>query len=201
MLALAQPAEATIVYTRTHDVLHSGDFYYLDLNHDGVTDFVFADFNNYCSDLCQAALNVEGEPLNSNGIEGKQEQNSAFYANALRGGAQISHTRTFGFRGATMVGVFSNGSRSTTRGYWDDVRNRYLGLKFVVNGKTHYGWARWNVMIHGQGRLRYITATLTGYAYETIPNKPIIAGKTHGGASLGALAAGASAIPAWRGAN
>jgi hypothetical protein len=24
------------------------------------------------------------------------------------------------------------------------------------------------------------TATLTGYAYETIPNKSIIAGKTHG---------------------
>jgi hypothetical protein len=26
----------------------------------------------------------------------------------------------------------------------------------------------------------YINATLTGYAYETIPNKPIIAGKTEG---------------------
>ena len=25
-----------------------------------------------------------------------------------------------------------------------------------------------------------IAATLTGYAYETIPNKPIIAGKTNG---------------------
>jgi hypothetical protein len=25
-----------------------------------------------------------------------------------------------------------------------------------------------------------ITATLTGYAYETVPNKPIIAGKTKG---------------------
>jgi len=50
-----------------------------------------------------------------------------------------------------------------------------------------------------------ITATLTGYAYETIPNKPIIAGKTHGpdvitlqDASLGHLARGASAIPSWR---
>jgi len=54
-------------------------------------------------------------------------------------------------------------------------------------------------------RRYYITATLTGYAYETIPNKPIIAGKTHGkdvitlqDASLGHLAAGASAILAWR---
>jgi hypothetical protein len=46
---------------------------------------------------------------------------------------------------------------------------------------------------------------LSGYAYETIPNKAIIAGKTIGRdvitvqpGSLGHLAAGASAIPAWR---
>ncbi len=57
-------------------------------------------------------------------------------------------------------------------------------------------------------KLKYgsMKALLTGYAYETIPNKPIIAGKTHGKdvitlepASLGHLARGASAIPAWRG--
>jgi hypothetical protein len=42
-----------------------------------------------------------------------------------------------------------------------------------------------------------LTATLTGYAYETIPNKPIIAGKIEGPdeitvepATLGHLAAG-----------
>lgn len=83
-----------------------------------------------------------------------------------------------------------------------NVRNRYLGLSFKINGKTHYGWARLNVKLmpyHG------FTATLTGYAYETIPNKPIIAGKTTGPdivtvqpATLGQLAAGAAAIPAWR---
>jgi hypothetical protein len=46
-------------------------------------------------------------------------------------------------------------------------------------------------------RKYHITATLTGYAYETIPNKPIIAGETNGPdaftvqeRSLGHLAAG-----------
>jgi hypothetical protein len=45
------------------------------------------------------------------------------------------------------------------------------------------------------------TYTLTGYAYETVPNKTIIAGKTKGAdvitlesGSLGALAAGASGL-------
>jgi hypothetical protein len=51
-----------------------------------------------------------------------------------------------------------------------------------------------------------IAATRTGYAYETIPNKPIITGKTKGPdvitldpATLGHLAVGASQIPTWRG--
>jgi hypothetical protein len=46
---------------------------------------------------------------------------------------------------------------------------------------------------------------MTGYAYETMPGKAIVAGKTKGAdvttvypATLGHLAAGASAIPAWR---
>ena len=56
------------------------------------------------------------------------------------------------------------------------MRGRYLGLKFLIRGKVHYGWARLNVTV-GNSK---ITATLTGYAYETIPNNPIIAGKTKG---------------------
>jgi len=83
------------------------------------------------------------------------------------------------------------------------VRNRYLGLKFMIRGKIHYGWARLNVTLGHNTDV--VTATLTGYAYETIPNKAIIAGKTHGKdvitlepASLGHLARGASAISAWR---
>jgi hypothetical protein len=64
----------------------------------------------------------------------------------------------------------------------------------------------------------HIQGTLTGYAYETIPNKPIIAGKTEGPdessvdeanpatlneptlqpSSLGLLAMGATGLPAWR---
>jgi hypothetical protein len=57
-------------------------------------------------------------------------------------------------------------------GRWFNATKRYLGLKFEINGKIHYGWTRLSVI----GRQR-ITATLTGYAYETIPNKPINAGQ------------------------
>jgi len=76
------------------------------------------------------------------------------------------------------------------KGNWIDATNRYLGLKFTIKGKTHYGWARLTIPWLNVG----FSVTLTGYAYETIPNKSIIAGKTHGGASLGALAAGSTAL-------
>jgi hypothetical protein len=82
---------------------------------------------------------------------------------------------------------------------WQGLKNRYLGFRFAIKNKAHYGWARVSVSAWP------FAATLTGYAYETIPNKPIIAGKTKGTdvvtvqpASLGHLVIGASAIPAWR---
>ena len=91
---------------------------------------------------------------------------------------------------------------SASAGQWLYTQHRYLGLKFMIGGRIHYGWARLNVtLVAGTG----IQATLTGYAYETIPNKPIITGKTKGPdvvtldpATLGRLAQGASGVSAWR---
>ena len=60
------------------------------------------------------------------------------------------------------------------------VRNRYLGLKFVIHGKVHYGWARLSVTLGHHRQYGDVSGTLTGYAYETIPNKAIITGKTKG---------------------
>jgi hypothetical protein len=86
-------------------------------------------------------------------------------------------------------------SASSYWGQWKDVKNRYLGFRFAIKGRTHYGWAWFNVSCNPKNLK--ISATLTGYAYETIPNKPIIAGKTkaaEGGAdqpaTLGRLALG-----------
>jgi hypothetical protein len=90
--------------------------------------------------------------------------------------------------------------RTTWQGPWANggkgLKNGYLGLKFTLNGKVRYGWARVSLTVKSN---RFSNTILTGYAFETIPNKPIIIGKTHGPdvivkpATLGALAAGASA--------
>jgi hypothetical protein len=60
-----------------------------------------------------------------------------------------------------------------------NVSNRYLGLKFKIDGKTHYGWARLTVQLPGNFLVK---ATLTGYAYETVAGKAIRAGQTKGDA-------------------
>ncbi|HTA25892.1 MAG TPA: hypothetical protein VK763_20340 [Terriglobales bacterium] len=94
---------------------------------------------------------------------------------------------------------------SYTYGQWIYTQHRYLGLQFVIGGDVHYGWARVAVTVDRTQRNNKIVATLTGYAYETIPGKPIITGQTKGPdavtlepASLGHLAQGAAGISAWR---
>jgi hypothetical protein len=207
LLALAAPADAKIVYTKAHVTIGYGGVgsYTLDLNNDGVADFYIGVFSNSCTTECEALLSVTGKIERA--IKGKR--NNSFWAYALRDGAKIGGTKGFdGYFYALMAG-YDNALTTTKFGYWGNhgkgVKNRYLGLRFALNGKTHYAWARLNASLTpNNGRVR-ATATLTGYAYETIPNKPIIAGKTHGEdvitlepASLGHLARGASAIPAWR---
>jgi hypothetical protein len=195
ILALTQPSEAKIVYTPTRRVIGKNGRYKLDLNHDKLPDFTLVNTHGCNSDYCIDALSAI--PSGENGVEGAKGFLSIPYASALQAGARIGPE--VNFSGRLMA---SSQSGQGTLGKWLNVNNGYLGLKFTSKGKTHYGWARLTVQVLGGA---FIKATLTGYAYETIPNKPVIAGRTNGPdvvtvqpASLGHLAHGASAIPVWR---
>jgi hypothetical protein len=207
LLALTQSAEAKIVYTKAHIVIGTNHIYELDLNHDGTADFKISN-HTFFTDTTIASLGVF--PVQSkNGVVGKPEGiGLPPYAYALLPGATVGPKQPF--RGASMA--WSDGA--DRGGRWANVRGRYLGLKFSIEGKIHYGWARLNVTTGGNR----ITATLTGYAYETIPNKPIISGKTEGPeegsvdeanpeslneptlqpASLGLLTMGSPGLSVWR---
>jgi hypothetical protein len=210
MLALAEPSQAKVVYTPAHQVIRQNGVYNLDLNNDGTVDFLIQEWDNggYASSnalLADAAL--------GNAVEGSKTGFRSLAA-ALPLGAPIGPNQKFltgGNNGEAMVSIthFTTGGTSYVHGYWANVRNRYLGLKFEINGQIHYGWARLSV----QRQQYHLTATLTGYAYETIPNTEIKAGQTSGGAddssagsslpnsdtsqssSLGALALGARIQP------
>jgi len=214
VLALAQPAEAKIVYTKTHQIIGYNGIYDLDLNHDGIVDFVIQQ-----SDFCNSTTcngfdrNLFAKAALGNGVEGNIGKSNRRYASAVKAGAAIGPRQHFLSGSAMMVNVSKDQDFSTifSSGQWLNVNNRYLGLKFKIKGNVHYGWARLSVGVGGGN----ISATLTGYAYETVANRSIRAGQTKGdqavelsnqnaalpltaasrNATLGELAQGALGVP------
>jgi hypothetical protein len=208
LLPLAsQPAEAEIIYTPASQTIGVNRSLNLDLNHDGIADFQI--WNKYSfRNAIEAKLGVK--PMAAvNRIAGNSE-----YAAALAGGVPIGGSARFPVKGdGIMVWWFYSFSSTVccgSYGPWRNVKNRFLGLKFSINGEIHYGWARLNVSFPRPK----ITATLTGYAYETIANKSIDAGQTKETATLdlrplqnrrtqqvsalGVLAVGSVAQAIWR---
>jgi hypothetical protein len=191
VLALTQPAEARIVYTKAQHVI-LGHPYALGLNHDGIRDFLLSKNGLYTTYRSTAKLWIRHRDGNS--IVGNSQGPEALY-----GGARIAAEDHFIRKGLMALFRVSTKGGYSSIGPWANVNDRYLGLKFYVKGKVHYGWAPMSVNLKDRAE----GAILTSYVYETIPNKPIIAGKTKGPdvvtvqpATLGHLAAGASAIPA-----
>jgi hypothetical protein len=208
-LALTPRSEAKIVYTKTHQVIGFNGIYALDINNDGIFDVVLSQWYASSNYRGLTGLGLVAKPGIGNGVVATSQG----LASALDRGVRIGASQRFlslsrSNQAASMVDVQSS---SSGRGLWKNVDDRYLGLKFQLGGQTHYGWARLRVqMVNG------ITATLTGYAYETVPNRPIRAGRTQGGSdagttstdasnpnrkqatSLGSLARGAQGGSTWR---
>ena len=203
LLAFAVPTEAKVVYTHAHQIISPDNPANLILNASGATDFrIYA--SPYHTTNGQGSGMWVVDLARGNGVEGKPGGHS--YAYALRAGNRIGNGESFYGFWMAFRWCFSSKKSCSFFGPWANdgkgVKNRYLGLRFVTQGKMHYGWARLNDPAGLAG------GTLTGYAYETIPNKSIIAGKTRGKdvitlepASLGHLARGASAVSAWRRTN
>jgi hypothetical protein len=189
VLALARASDAKVIYTETHQVTHARVPLYIDLNHDGIKDFVLRTMY-YRGSYSEVGLDASGYHNNNNAVVGKRFSRSSYFfsaASALPAGARIGPKSKFPVRFPFMaVELFNrlHPSQHSDVGPWvgkgQGVRNRYLGLKFVIHGKIHYGWARVSVTLAHQRQYDDVSGTLTGYAYETIPNKPIIAGKTKG---------------------
>lgn len=208
VLAASPSAEAKIVYTKTRVIITPiTRTYALDLNHDGIADFNLG--------FCSCIPHGNGVTIRSYSNVGNaavEDPSHSYSAAALVGGAAIGPARVFrsvyrnGGAGMAFAGSYVSGPYSV--GPWAGGKNAYLGLKFVINGQVHFGWARVTVTRHiGQ-------VVLTGYAYETVANKHLKAGQTSEtpqeaaegsavaypsrGPSLGMLARGVETMEVWR---
>ncbi|MGA8432766.1 MAG: hypothetical protein WB729_23270 [Candidatus Sulfotelmatobacter sp.] len=205
VLALAQPAQAKVVYTAVNVTISPHSAVPLDLNNDGVSDFIISNwFYGHASHLSIVDQGPGNQVFGKNGVNDGP-------AAALFLGVPIGPKGAFQDNGSMAQQASVSGISSGGDGPWANVTNRYLGLKFSVNGETHFGWARLTVKTRGG-----VFATLTGYAYETVPNKAIEAGAKSGPvvaeaaidpqeiapanhlATLGVLVRGAEAIDVWR---
>ena len=220
LVVLGPSSQAEIEYTPANQVIGRGSTYNLDVNGDGSVDFTIAERPGATQFRTSQALWAKG--ATGNAVECSTTFcASTAYPVALRPGSQIGNVRGQGWMGRNAPMAFEELTKLGTLLYfcpWVNVSNRYLGLKFKINGEYHYGWARLTVKFHGGPPMdRTWEAYLTGYAYETVVGKPIIAGHTKGSdegddpdaslrrtpgavqfATLGGLALGSDGIALWR---
>jgi hypothetical protein len=187
MMVLSPSAEAKVVYTPANTVV--GGPTAIDLNNDGVTDF---SIQEWCCGLHEVLLvvapTVVGNGIRSVGGSNYSAAAGFFGVPVGPGGQFVTGTSYLGLR---MARAGSYGGASTWfSGPWANAQNRYLALKFLINGQVHYGWARLNVSNFIQGG----AAVITGYAYETLPNKGLVEGHISGPAKVGGVAAPPEAL-------
>jgi hypothetical protein len=166
LLAFGQPAVAKIVYTPANVKIFDAT-YGLDVNNDGTVDYYVKQsemFRNGCEYGDLSVVSSNGVLTGSGGL----------WALALLAGTPIGPGNYASAPSGILMEGIVRRCQTKNYGYWYDVSDGYLGLQFVAAGKIHYGWARFNVQVVGSGGLE---VTLTGYAYQTVANKPLKAGK------------------------
>lgn len=214
MLALAEPSAAEVVVTKKSipipmSPIGSPELVKVSMANNGIDNFSFWLYSD-------APISDRGFLLAAAGQHDGIMIGGDFYAEALAlpRGANIGPSVSFfsaSGSGALIEATQSSGSVRGPRGFWGgNPKNKYIGVRFQINGQTHYGWIRvtvtTNLSVHGP----FLSGTITGYAYETVASKAIKAGtagiaatevqatKPQAGPSLGMLAAGAEGMTLWR---
>jgi len=205
------PADAEIIYTPSNTPMTVAQankgpaLTQLDLTNHGAPDFTFlmSSTLGFHSTTFSATttrrkflLKVDPAVKGNQAVQGQP----TVTASAIPAGVTIGPQEKFGEGGLYMRFKSSHIGGSRSSGSWQKVEYAYVGLKFLINGKVHYGWARIKFPFPNGVKL----PSIYGYAYESTPNTPIVTGQTSGSAdqtqkaaapaSLGTLAAGASAI-------
>ncbi len=213
LLALAQPANAKIVFTPSNiHIPENAGLIHLDLNHDGVPDFAFSAGSRFGSARAPLGLYANSlvvTPEQSGNAVGEITSSKGFNCAAkLRGQVEVGPSKHFQPNQLIMFQVAGDYTNQfSAHCPWLDRRGGFLGFKFMIDGETHYGWAR-------VAEIGTRSASIRGYAYETTPDQPILTGATNDPtnssltvpslpsapqpATLGLLAQGTPALSIWR---
>lgn len=158
-------------YTLTRWGTHT---FNLDLNGDSTTDFLIK---------VSAPRPRYPESPSSRSVSITPQENNAFItrpANTVKklvpgdviGSSQSWHNTTFQYLRFNQT-AFSFPPVITNTGEWDNVVDGFVGLRLISGGQTYYGWVRMDVSVGTSGA----SMTIKDYAYNSIPNQPILAGE------------------------
>ena len=149
--------------------------YYLDLNNDANSDFIL---NVYTVKTMQSTYSsVSASPLNGNAVKDTLvsavnvsiplEFNDVIDSNILL-------QQTWQTSGYHKLRARASAINS---GLWNVGSDNYLGLRLLQSGQTYYGWVRLSVSMPVGGPGAFATVNIRDYAYNSIPNQPILAGE------------------------
>ncbi len=217
-------ADASIVYTNFNNQVFtdttfangsstfftSGTAGNFDFNKDGVIDFRLRQRNSgpYTSPSGSTfTLNLAGFAANTNNIDVVGALNGTnAYPSRLANGALIGPAAAF----VTLAGAAGGGQTgflASVYGFpaskWVSTNGAsgFVGVRFTAAGQTYFGWV--GLTVAGQNATVPYAITLSGIAYENVPNTAIVAGQTTGGAvpepsSLALVALGGVGLAAYR---
>ena len=155
--------------------------YNLDLNNDANNDFILTAYYNNPPQIGNETLSrVTASPLNGNAVKDTLV-NSDTVSIPLQFNAVIDSNMLLNQSWQTSGSqILKNGAyggslaNDTVWGQWDSLADYYLGLRLLLSGQTHYGWVRLRVDVTNS----YASLIVKDYAYNSIPNQPILAGQT-----------------------
>ena len=185
-------ANAQIVYTDVNpDILLNcsgnnvcSEEYSLDLNDDGISDFILATnkLSNSCGRCTANGILVIG-PVYSAEISATAQ---SWIADTV-GGYALNTLIDSSLGWTNDSHILAKASRDCVpcvrgnyfvdvppRGPWSNIFGKYLALKTQVGTDFYYGWIKLGVGIN----ISFVTITIMEYAYNSLPNQPILAGQT-----------------------
>jgi hypothetical protein len=165
LLVFNNNLSAQIIYTDIPDETPNAT-YSLDLNNDSIVDFIihFGGSGSTIGVICS--------PQNNNAYAGNFV-GGVHLPWALSASNNICDTLSTWYD-ANNPGTMGMGANI---GYWPSAANKYLALKLIVGTNTYYGWARFDLLAISS------SFTIKDYAYNSIPNNCIQAGKTNVGSN------------------
>jgi len=185
-------ANAQIVYTDVNpDILLNcsgnnvcSEEYSLDLNDDGISDFILATnkLSNSCGRCTANGILVIG-PVYSAEISATAQ---SWIADTV-GGYALNTLIDSSLGWTNDSHILAKASRDCVpcvrgnyfvdvppRGPWSNIFGKYLAIKTQVGTDFYYGWIKLGVGIN----ISFVTITIMEYAYNSLPNQPILAGQT-----------------------